>query len=57
MKVSEDAMTSEEFRKLAEHISKYINFRGCRSVKCIRERFARVNSKRRARHPAHRGVA
>lgn len=46
MKVSKNAMTSAEFRNLAEHISKYVDLRGCRSEKCINNRFKRINSKK-----------
>ena len=46
VKVSEDAMTSEEFRVLAERISKYVNLRGCRTGECINRRIRSLNSKK-----------
>ena len=46
MKVSIDAMTADEFRELAKHISTYISLRGCMDEECIKKRFKRKNSKR-----------
>ena len=46
MKVSKDAMSSDEFRELAERISKYVDLRGCRTEKCINNRIKSKNSKK-----------
>ena len=45
IKVSEDAKSSDEFRKLAKRISKYVDFRGCRTEECIKNRMISKNSK------------
>ena len=46
MKVSKDAMTPDEFREHAKRMSKYIDFRGCKTKKCIKERIRSKKSKR-----------
>lgn len=46
MKVSKDALSSDEFRELAERISKYVDLRGCRTEKCINNRIKSKNSKK-----------
>ena len=46
MKVSKGARTPEEFRAFAEHMSKYIDLRGCRTEKCIDNRIKRINSRK-----------
>ena len=45
MRVSPDAMDAEEFRRLAVRISKYVNFRGCRSAESVNKRIRKRNSK------------
>ena len=45
IKVSEDAQSSDKFRKLAKRISKYVDFRGCRTEECIKNRMKSKNSK------------
>ena len=37
-------MSSEDFRKLAERISKYVDFRGCETEECINKRIRRKKS-------------
>lgn len=37
-------MSSEDFRRLAERISKYVDFRGCTTERCINRRIRRKNS-------------
>jgi len=46
MKVSKNAMTSDEFRKFAKRMSKYFDLRGCRTEKCINNRIKRKKSKK-----------
>jgi hypothetical protein len=46
MKVSKKAMSSDEFRELAERISKYVDFRGCTTEKCINDRIKIKKSKK-----------
>ena len=46
MKVSKNAMTSDEFRALAERIPKYVDLRGCRTEECINKRIRSKNSKK-----------
>ena len=36
--------SSEDFRKRAERITKYVEFRGCRTEGCINRRIRRKNS-------------
>jgi hypothetical protein len=38
------AMPSDKFRRLAERISKYVDFRGCETEKCINKRIRRKKS-------------
>ena len=38
------AMPSEDFRRLAERIGKYVDFRGCRTERCINRRIRQKNS-------------
>lgn len=44
--MKKDAMTSADFRKLAERMSKYFDLRGCETEKCINNRIKRKNSKK-----------
>jgi hypothetical protein len=44
IKVSKDAISEVEFRKLVNRI-KYINLKGCRTEMCINDRIRRINSK------------
>ena len=44
MKVSKDGMSPDEFREHAERMSQYIDFRGCETEKCIKERIRSKNS-------------
>lgn len=44
MKVSVDAMSPNEFREHAERMSQYIDLRGCKTEKCIKERIRSKNS-------------
>jgi len=38
------SMPSEDFRRLAERISKYVDLRGCETERCINRRIRRKNS-------------
>lgn len=44
MKVIKDAMSPDEFREFAERMSQYIDLRGCKTEKCIKERIRSKNS-------------
>jgi len=37
-------MSSEDFRRLAERISKYVDLRGCETERCINRRIRSKNS-------------
>jgi len=44
MGVVQDTVPPEKFRELTERISKYVDFRGCRTEECIEEKIRRRNS-------------
>ena len=44
MKVSMRGMPPDEFRKLAKRMSQYVDLRGCKTEKCIKERIRRKHS-------------
>ena len=46
IKVSIDAMTSDEFREFAERMSKYFDLRSCDTEECINDRIKSKKSKK-----------
>ena len=44
MKVSSRGMPPDEFRKLAERMSQYLDLRGCKTEECIKKRIRSKNS-------------